>query len=154
MTVEDLIPGLNIEDTHNEFKGIIEEGKGAASGRGREIGWLKTVAAFANTDGGSLYVGVEDKTHKLLALDHDAADKIVLMIHRQIKQRLEPAVPYRIEALPLKKDGRTRYVRHRQERLFLLPGPVRYGRNRQRRGTPQLFHDRKPDRGEPVQGQA
>lgn len=110
MTVEDLVPGLNIEDTHNEFKGIIEEGKAADSDRAREIGWLKTVAAFANTDGGSLYVGVEDKTHKLLALDHDAADKIVLMVHRQIKQRLEPAVPYRIEALPLKKDGRTRYV--------------------------------------------
>ena len=49
MLLEDLIPGLNIEDTRNEFKGTIEEGKSEDSGKVKEIGWLKTIAAFANT---------------------------------------------------------------------------------------------------------
>lgn len=99
MFIYELIPGLNIEDSRNEFKGIIEEGV-SDSGKNKEIGWLKTIAAFANTEGGHLFIGVENKTHKVVALDHNTADKTVLMIHRQIKQRLEPAVAYKIKAVP------------------------------------------------------
>ena len=99
MFIYELIPGLNIEDTRNEFKGIIEEGV-SESGKSKEISWLKTIAAFANTEGGHLFIGVENKTHKVVALDHNTADKTVLMIHRQIKQRLEPAVAYKINAVP------------------------------------------------------
>ena len=68
MLLEDLIPGLNIEDTRNEFKGTIEEGKSEDSGKVKEIGWLKTIAAFANTDGGTLYIGVENKSHTIVLL--------------------------------------------------------------------------------------
>ena len=52
-----------------------------------EIGWLKTLVAFANTEGGALFIGVEDKTHKVVALEQKEADRIVLMIHRQIRER-------------------------------------------------------------------
>ena len=41
MQIEELIPGINIEDTQNEFKRIIEEGKSEDSGKAKEIGWLK-----------------------------------------------------------------------------------------------------------------
>ena len=99
MFIYELIPGLNIEDTKNEFKGIIEEGL-SESGKSKEIGWLKTMAAFANTEGGRLFIGVENSTHKVVALDHNTADKIVLIIHRQVRQRLEPAVTYKINAIP------------------------------------------------------
>ena len=110
MLLEDLIPGLNIEDTRNEFKGIIEEGKSEDSGKVKEIGWLKTIAAFANTDGGTLYIGVENKSHTIVSLDHDTADKIVLMIHRQIKQRLEPSIKYKIDSIAINETSQTRYI--------------------------------------------
>ncbi|MDD7213251.1 MAG: ATP-binding protein, partial [Candidatus Enterosoma sp.] len=61
MYIEELIPGLNIEDSSNEFKGIIEEGEDQKGSR-KEISWLKELCAFANTKGGTLYVGVHDKT--------------------------------------------------------------------------------------------
>ncbi len=110
MLLEYLIPGLNIEDARNEFKGIIEEGKSEDSGRVKEIGWLKTIAAFANTDGGTLYIGVENKSHTVVSLDHDTADKIVLMIHRQIKQRLEPSIKYKIDSIAINETSQTRYI--------------------------------------------
>lgn len=111
MLIEELIPSINIEDTQNEFKRIIEEGKSEDSGKSKEIGWLKTIAAFANTFGGTLYIGVDNSTHKIISLDHDSADKIILMINRQIKQRIEPSISYKIETIPIKnKNQKTRYI--------------------------------------------
>ena len=39
------------------------------------INWLKTVAGFANAEGGVLYIGVEDKTNKLIGFSRKDADK-------------------------------------------------------------------------------
>ena len=33
--------------------------------------WLKTVAGFANARGGVLYIGVEDKSNKLIGFDRE-----------------------------------------------------------------------------------
>ena len=104
MTIEELVPGINIEDVNTEFKGILEEGDN------QEVGWLKTLAAFSNTDGGKLYVGVENKTHKVLALDHTTADKVSLMVNRQIRNRLQPVIPYDIQAIPVRSGKGSRYV--------------------------------------------
>ena len=111
MQIEELIPSMNIEDTQNEFKRIIEEGKSEDSGKSKEVGWLKTIAAFANTFGGTLYIGVDNNTHKIISLDHDAADKTILMINRQIKQRIEPSISYSIDTIPIKEaEKSTRYI--------------------------------------------
>ena len=56
MLLEDLIPGINIEDDKTEFKRFLEEGKSEDSGKNKEIGWLKSFAAFANTDGCTFYI--------------------------------------------------------------------------------------------------
>ena len=37
-------------------------------------GWLKTIAGFANAEGGILYIGVEDKTNKLIGFDRRGGD--------------------------------------------------------------------------------
>ena len=110
MYLEELISGINIEDGKNEFKRILEEGLSKDSGRQKEIGWLKSFAAFANTEGGTVYVGVDNKTHQIISLDHNTADKIVLMIHRQIKQRLDPFITYNIDSIPVTTKEQTRYV--------------------------------------------
>ena len=109
MLIEELLNGINIESDTVEFKGIIEEGR-SSSGDLKEIAWLKTLCAFANTDGGSLYVGVENSSHKILALDHKTADKVTLMVHRQIKERVDGQFSYKIEAIPVPKTKPVRYV--------------------------------------------
>lgn len=111
MTIEELIPGVNLEDEAIEFKGIIEEGPGKNGSEKRlEFGWLKELVAFANTKGGCLFIGVDNKTHEIYALDHTMVDKIVLMIHRLVKEHIEPEIRYRISKLEVPETRPTRYV--------------------------------------------
>ena len=111
MYIEDLIVNTNIETDSVEFKGIIEEGKND-KGESKELSWISVIASFANTKGGQLYVGVDNSTHKIVSLDHKTVDKIVLMVHRLIKERISPKISYDIDALPIKEnnDSLTRYV--------------------------------------------
>lgn len=103
MLLEDMLPGENLEDSVTEFKGMIRDD-------GDELKWLRTLAAFANTQGGRLYIGVEDRTHKVVALDHRTADKVSLMVHRQIREKVDPMLDYDIKAHPLPDSSPTRYV--------------------------------------------
>ena len=110
MYIEELVPGINIEDKRTEFKRFLEEGKSEDSGKSKENGWLKTIAAFANTDGGILYVGVDNSTHKIVSLSHDTADKMILMVRRQIKDKIEPQIKYDITCIPVSERNETRFV--------------------------------------------
>lgn len=110
MYIEELIPGINIEDKKFEFKRFLEEGKSEDSGKFKEIGWLKTIAAFANTDGGVLYVGVDNASHRIVSISHDAADKMILMVRRQIREKIEPRIKYDINCIPVMEKSETRYV--------------------------------------------
>ncbi len=103
MLLEEMLPGENLEDSVTEFKGMIRE-------KGDELKWLRTLSAFANTQGGRLYVGVEDRSHKVVALDHQTADKVSLMVHRQIREKIDPTLDYDIKAYPLPGSAPTRYV--------------------------------------------
>ncbi len=109
MRIEELFPEYGLEDKTIEYKGIIKEGK-SDDGKNLEIGWLKTIVAFANTDGGKLLIGVEDNTHKIVALDKKTADKTVLMIHRQVKDRIQPNIPYNIKGINIMTGKETRYI--------------------------------------------
>ena len=42
--------------------------------RNNVIDCIKTFAGFANANGGTIYVGVEDKTNKVIGFDRSAAD--------------------------------------------------------------------------------
>ena len=109
MRIEELFPEYGLEDKNTEYKGIIKEGK-SDKGKNLEIGWLKTIVAFANTEGGKLIIGVEDDTHKIVALDKKTADKIILMIHRQIKERIDPEIPYDIKGINAVTGSEPRYI--------------------------------------------
>ena len=110
MLIEDLIEEFNIDDETNEFKVIIKEGVNSATKERYEIDWLKEIVAFANSKGGNLYVGVKDKTHKVWALEHKLADSIALMVHRLIKEHIEPAIKYNISKINVPNTLPTRYV--------------------------------------------
>lgn len=109
MYIEELLKGINLEDKNTEFKGIIKEGK-SDKGKSLEIGWLKTLVAYANTEGGKLYIGVEDKSHKIVALDHTTADQVIRMVHKQIKDRVEPNIDYDIRSIAVDTYLPIRYI--------------------------------------------
>ncbi len=111
MLIEELIENVNLEDDAVEFKGIIKEGENPKKGDKRlEYGWLKEIAGFANSKGGSIYIGVDNKSHEILSLDHETADKVALMVQRLVKEHIEPPINYTIIKHPLIGDKPTRYV--------------------------------------------
>lgn len=108
MLIEDLIPDIELESTNIEFKGTLEEGENPKDGslfKRLEYGWLKAVNAFANTSGGTLYVGVEDKTHRLLSLSRAEVDKVSLRFHRLVKEHIHPDIDYEIRPINVSKLG-------------------------------------------------
>ena len=104
MTFEELNEQITVENTHVEFKSIIKEGreinqKGEAVSQ--ELKWLKTIAGFANSQSGVLYVGVNDSTHTIESFSKKELDKLTLLVHRQIKQKIEPNIHYSIVEIPV-----------------------------------------------------
>lgn len=110
MLIEDLINRPELDDVDNEFQIVIKEGLNLETNQKSEIDWLKVLAAFANSSGGNLYVGVEDKSHKIVALDHKEADSVILMAHRLIKEHIEPNITYKISKIDVPNTKPTRYV--------------------------------------------
>ncbi len=109
MLIEELIDGTNIESENVEFKGIIREGRSPGC-KDQAISWLKTIAAFANTDGGDLYIGVEDKSHKITALDHETADKVTLMLRCNVRERITPRIAFSVNAISVPGTKPVGYV--------------------------------------------
>ena len=66
MYLEEIIGKQVFEDLTHEFKARLD--------RTDIVGWLKTIAGFANNIGGELFIGVEDKTSKLIGFDRKGAD--------------------------------------------------------------------------------
>ena len=62
--------------------------------------WLKSVSAFANTDGGSLFYGVNDDG-VIVGLENPQADAD--FISEMIKARLDP-VP-EVQLIPIEREG-------------------------------------------------
>ena len=60
LTLEEITCG---ESRNIEFKVMLPE---------KSQNYLKTVVAFANTVGGKLIIGVEDKAHRVVGVDDDA----------------------------------------------------------------------------------
>jgi ATP-dependent DNA helicase RecG len=85
---------LIAEATEYEFKSIIEANKPRS--------WLKTVSAFANGVGGSIYFGVSDDA---VAIGLDNPQKAAEQISELIKARIEPAIKNFVLE-PIRVDGK------------------------------------------------
>jgi len=92
------MPTLNqlliAEATEYEFKSTVEVNKPRS--------WLKTVSAFANGVGGSIYFGVSEDG---VAIGLDNAQKAAEQVSELIKARIEPAIKS-VVLEPLKADGK------------------------------------------------
>ena len=85
---------LIAEATEYEFKSAVEVNKPRS--------WLKTVSAFANGVGGSIYFGVSDDG---VAVGLDNAQKAAEQVSELIKARIEPAIK-NVVLEPLNADGK------------------------------------------------
>ena len=79
------------ENDHTEFKSTLRWSvKENKVDHGVEIAWLKTVAAFLNSDGGRLVVGMDDKGVPLgIQLDgFENEDKYLLHVNNRLQQHI------------------------------------------------------------------
>ena len=103
MFLEEITGQLNLESRDYECKARLDHNNSA--------GWLKTVAGFANSSGGLLYIGVEDKTGKLIGFTRAESDIERNYFNNQVNEHIFPRPPYKIEFL--------RYTVHEKERFII-----------------------------------
>ncbi len=74
------------------------------------VNWLKTIAGFANAFGGKLYIGVEDKTNKLIGFDRESVDEERNYFNNQVNEHLYPRPAYKISFLKYSIKDKERYI--------------------------------------------
>lgn len=103
MYLEELIDDVNLENDKLECK--------AKLNRSDVVGWLKSIAGFANALGGVFFIGVEDKTNKLIGFDKKEADNERNYFNNQVNEHLIPRPQMKISFL--------RYMIKEQERFVI-----------------------------------
>jgi predicted HTH transcriptional regulator len=93
MTIEEIVRG---ESRNVEFKMTIPK---------ESEKYTKSVVAFANSQGGKLVFGVDDKTRKVVGIDEDELFRIMDSISNAISDSCKPQIVPNIE--PQTVDGKT-----------------------------------------------
>ena len=103
MYLEEIIEDIQLESDKFEAKSILN--------RVDVVGWLKSIAGFANAFGGDFYIGVEDGTNKLIGFDRKSADNERNYFNNQVNEHLTPR--------PSMKISFIRYVVKEKERFVI-----------------------------------
>lgn len=93
MAIEEIIRG---ESKNTEFKEMLP--KNSAK-------YMKTVIAYANTQGGKLFFGVVDETRKIVGIDESVLFQLMDSIANAVSDSCEPQIVPEIE--PYTIDGKT-----------------------------------------------
>ena len=102
MYLEEIIEDIQLESDKFEAKSILN--------RNDVIGWLKSIAGFANASGGDFYIGVEDKTNKLIGFDRKAADNERNYFNNQVNEHLIPRPQTKISFIRYEINGAERFI--------------------------------------------
>lgn len=102
MYLEELVDDVNLENDKLECK--------AKLNRSDVVGWLKSIAGFANAFGGVFYIGVEDKTNKLIGFDKKEADNERNYFNNQVNEHLIPRPQMKISFLRYMIKDQERFV--------------------------------------------
>lgn len=102
MTLNELIKDYVVEDLNHECK--------ARLNKDDALGWLKTIDGFANEIGGVLYLGVEDKTNKLIGYDLKELDQEKLYLYQTIKVHFLTQPLLFSEIIPYSIHNKERYI--------------------------------------------
>lgn len=102
MYLEEIIDNIQMESDKTECKVRLS--------REDVVGWLKTIAGFANAEGGDFYIGVEDKTSKLIGFNRKDADNERNYFNNQVNEHLVPRPQIKISFLRYEIKGRERFI--------------------------------------------
>lgn len=102
MYLEELVQDAQIESDKLECKGQLN--------RDDVLGWLKSVAGFANASGGELYIGVEDKTNKVIGFDRKEADNERNYFNNQVNEHLTPRPQMKISFIGYEVNKKERFI--------------------------------------------
>lgn len=102
MFLEEIIGEVKLENIDFECKGVLN--------REDIVGWLKTIAGFANARGGDFYIGVENKTNKLIGFDRLEADNERNYFNNQVNEHLIPRPQMNISFLKYEFRSKERFI--------------------------------------------
>ena len=102
MYLEEIIENVQLESDKFECKVKLN--------RDDIVGWLKTIAGFANASGGDFYIGVEDKTNKLIGFDRTEADNERNYFNNQVNEHLVPRPQMAISFVRYEIKRKERFV--------------------------------------------
>jgi predicted HTH transcriptional regulator len=102
MYLEELIENEQLENDKFECKALLN--------RDDLIGWLKSIAGFANASGGEFYIGVEDKTNKLIGFDRKAADNERNYFNNKVNEHLTPRPQMKISFVRYQANEKERFI--------------------------------------------
>lgn len=74
------------------------------------VGWLKSIAGFANASGGEFYIGVEDKTNKLIGFRRKEADDERNFFNNQVNEHLVPRPQMKLSFVRYEIRNRERFI--------------------------------------------
>lgn len=102
MFLEEIVEGIQIENDKFECKSILN--------RDDVVGWLKSIAGFANASGGDFYIGVEDKSNKLIGFDRKKVDNERNYFNNQINEHLVPRPQMNISFIRYEIKKKERFI--------------------------------------------
>ena len=102
MNLNDIVKNYITEDFQYECKARLD--------RNNIIGWLKTVDAFANTKGGIFFIGVEDKSFKLIGFEQNEIDKEKMFFYNTLKEHFNTIPEIKTELIEYQIKDKTRYI--------------------------------------------
>ena len=101
MFLKDIYPFFKIEDKTIECKLRLNDDS---------FSWLKTVAGFANSEGGVLFVGVKPDDFSLAGMDLSTADKQKQLFYQNVKNRIQADLHISTDLLSYADSGHDLYV--------------------------------------------
>ncbi len=102
MVLQDIYDKYAAEDGRFECKARLD--------RENTISWLKTIDGFANSRGGSFFIGVEDKSNKLLGFESEEIDKEKLYFYHTVQEHFPVMPDMQTALIPYKVREKTLYV--------------------------------------------
>ncbi len=109
MKINELLPEIENENYNVEFKARLLSGVDKAK-NDNELKWLKEIVAFANTQGGTLFIGVNDKTHELEPMSHSEIDAQARLLYQKTDERIEPDIVFTIKEISLGQNYPDAYI--------------------------------------------
>lgn len=104
MYLEKIIENVELESDKCECKSRLN--------REDVVGWLKSIAGFSNASGGDFYIGVEDKTNKLIGFNRKEADNERNYFNNQVNEHLSPRPQMKVSFVRYEANGNERFIIH------------------------------------------